>query len=79
MVRLDQEALSLEAGAEEQRVPDEGLAFSVGRRVVFLGRDEAPAAVAKREDDLVRLLFQEGAADSDGAGVGFEDGEQGLT
>jgi len=46
-----------------------------GRGVVLLGRDEAPAVVADREDALVRLLLQEGTANLDGAGVGIQDEE----
>jgi len=74
MVRPDQELLSLHVKAEEDTGPDHGQAFSVGRRVVLLGRDEAPA-VAGRENALVRLLSQKGTADSDRAGVGTQDEE----
>jgi len=75
MVRPDQELLSLEAGAEKKTGPDHGQAFSVGRGVVLLGRDEVSAAVSDREDAPVRLLLQEGTADLDGAGDGIQDEE----
>jgi len=73
MVRPDPELLSLEVGAEKKTGPDHGQAFSVGRGVVLLGWDEAPAVVADWEDALVRLLLQEGTADLDGAGIGIQD------
>jgi len=78
MVRPDQELLSLEVGAEKKTSPDHGQAFSVGRGVVLLGWDEAPAVVTDREDALVRLLLQEGTAALDGAGIGIQD-EEALT
>jgi len=75
MVRPDQELLSLEVWAEKKTCPDHGQAFSVGRGISFLGRDEAPAVVADREDALVWLLLQEGTADFDGARVVIQDEE----
>jgi len=75
MVRPDQEVWTLEVGAEKKTGPDHGQAFSVGRGVVLLGWDEAPAVVADRDDALVRLLLQEGTADLDGAGVCIQDEE----
>jgi len=72
MVRPEEELLSLEVWAEKKTCPDHGQAFSVRRGVVLLGRDEAPAVVADREDALVRLVLQEGTADLDGAGVGIQ-------
>jgi len=75
MFRSDQELLSHEVGAEKKTGPDHGQAFSVGLRVVFLGRDEAPAVLADRENALVRFLLQEGSADLDGAGVSIQDEE----
>ena len=78
MVNPDQELLSLEVGAEKKTGPDHGQAFSVGRGVVLLGWNEAPAVVAGWEDALVRLLLQEGTGDLDGAGIGIQD-EQTLT
>jgi len=75
MVPSDQELLQLCIGAETKTGPDHGQAFCVGLRVVFLGRDEASAVSADREDALVRLLLQEGTADLDGVGVGIQDEE----
>ena len=75
MVRPDQELLTLEVGAETKRGPDHGQAFSVGRGVVFLDWDEAPAVVADWEDALVQLSLQEGTADLDGAGISIQDEE----
>jgi len=75
MVLPDQELLSLHVKAEEDTGPDHVQAFSVGRRVVLLGRDEAPAVVADRENALVRLLSQKGTADSDRSGVVTQDEE----
>ena len=60
MVRPNKELLSVEVRAEKKTGPDHGQAFSVGRGVVLLGWDEAPAVVTDREDALVRLLLQEG-------------------
>ena len=78
MVRPDEEFLSPEVGAEKKTSPDHGQAFSVGRAVVLLGWDEAPAVVTDRKDTLVRLLLQEGTADLDSAGIGIQD-EEALT
>ena len=75
MVRPDQELLSLEVGAEKKTGPDHGQVFSVGRGVLFLGWDEAPAVLADWEVALVLLLLQEGTADMDGAGIGIQDEE----
>jgi len=75
MVRPDQELLTPEVGVEKKAGPDHGQAFAVGRGVILLVQNEAPAIVADREDDLVRLLLQEGTANLDGAGVGIQDEE----
>jgi len=56
-VRPDRELLSLEVWAEKKTCSDHGQAFSVGRGVVLICQDEAPAVVADQEDALVWLLL----------------------